>query len=68
MIGGTLLTGVLATMVSIVVSYYVAIFTTRFGWDPDNQSVPIITSVMDLVGVGLFLFVVLSVFGVGAHG
>jgi mgtE-like transporter len=68
MIGGTLLTGVLATMVSIVVSYYVAIFTTRFGWDPDNQSVPIITSVMDLVGVGLFLFVVLSVFGVTAHG
>jgi mgtE-like transporter len=68
MIGGTLLTGVLATMVSIVVSYYVAIFTTRFGWDPDNQSVPIITSVMDLVGVGLFIFVVLSVFGVGAHG
>jgi len=68
MIGGTLLTGVLATMVSIVVSYYVAIFTTRFGWDPDNQSVPIITSVMDLVGVGLFLFVVLSVFGVGTHG
>ena len=68
MIGGTLLTGVLATMVSILVSYYVAIFTTRFGWDPDNQSVPIITSVMDLVGVGLFLFVVLSVFGVGTHG
>jgi len=68
MIGGTLLTGVLATMVSILVSYYVAIFTTRFGWDPDNQSVPIITSVMDLVGVGLFIFVVLSVFGVGTHG
>ena len=45
----------------------VAIFTTRFGWDPDNQSVPIITSVMDLVGVLTFLFV-LSVFGVAGHG
>ena len=64
---GTLLAGILATLIAIPVSYYVAIVTTRFGLDPDNHSVPIITSVMDLSGVVCFLFV-LSVFGVAAHG
>ena len=68
MVVGTLVVGMIATVVSIVVSYYVAILTTRFGWDPDNHAVPIITSVMDLVGVAVFLFVVLSVFGVATHG
>jgi mgtE-like transporter len=67
MIGGTLLAGMIATALTILFSYYIAIFTTRFGWDPDNQSVPIITSVMDLAGVLTFLFV-LSLFGVAIHG
>jgi mgtE-like transporter len=67
MVGGTLLAGMIATLISIGVSYYVAIFATRFGWDPDNQAVPIITSVMDLVGVFTFLLV-LSLLGVGTHG
>jgi len=67
MIGGTLLAGLMATAVTIVVSYYVAILTARFGLDPDNHSVPIITSVMDLAGVLSFLFV-LALLGVTAHG
>jgi mgtE-like transporter len=67
LVGGTLVAGVLATLIAIPVSYYVAIVTTRFGLDPDNHSVPIITSVMDLSGVVCFL-AVLSVFGVAAHG
>lgn len=67
MIGGTLATGMIATVITILVSYYIAILTTRFGLDPDNHSVPIITSVMDLAGVLTFLFV-LSVLGVAAHG
>ena len=67
MVGGTLITGLVATVVTIMVSYYIAILTTRFGLDPDNHAVPIITSVMDLVGVLTFLFV-LSLLGVGAHG
>lgn len=66
MIGGTLVAGMISTMVTIVVSYYVAILTTRFGLDPDNHAVPIITSVMDLVGVITFLLV-LAVWGVTAH-
>jgi mgtE-like transporter len=67
MIGGTLLTGVLATLVAIVVGYYVAVFSARFGLDPDNQSVPVITSVMDLAGVISFILV-LSLLGVTTHG
>jgi mgtE-like transporter len=69
MIGGTLVAGMMATAITLVVSYYIAVLTFRFGLDPDNHSVPIITSVMDLAGVLCFLFV-LSVFGVHviAHG
>ena len=66
MIGGTLLAGMISTFITIGVSYYVAIVTTRFGLDPDNHAVPIITSVMDLAGVLTFLFV-LSLLGVGTH-
>jgi mgtE-like transporter len=66
MVGGTLLTGIVATFIAIVVGYYIAILSSRFGLDPDNQSVPIITSVMDLAGVLTFLFV-LSLLGVGTH-
>jgi mgtE-like transporter len=67
MIGGTVLTGVIATIIAIFVGYYVAVLSSRFGLDPDNQSVPIITSVMDLAGVVSFL-VVLSLLGVVTHG
>jgi mgtE-like transporter len=63
MIGATLLAGVIAIAVDLVFAYYVAVLSFRFGLDPDNQSVPIITSVMDLAGVVCFLFV-LAVFGV----
>jgi mgtE-like transporter len=66
MIGGTLLAGMISTMVTIAISYYVAVLSTRFGLDPDNHAVPIITSVMDLVGVLTFL-AVLAVWGVTAH-
>ncbi|HEX9236830.1 MAG TPA: magnesium transporter [Actinomycetota bacterium] len=67
MIGGTLLAGMISTAITIVVSYYIAIVTARFGLDPDNHAVPIITSVMDLAGVLTFLMV-LSVLGVAPHG
>ena len=67
MIGGTLIAGALAIVVVVFFSYYIAVLSYRFGLDPDNQSVPIITSVMDLAGVLAFLFV-LSLFGVTGHG
>jgi mgtE-like transporter len=57
MIGGTLLVGVISTLIAVVVGYLVAVVSFRFRLDPDNQSVPIITSVMDLAGVITFLLV-----------
>ena len=39
----------------------------RFGLDPDNQSVPIITSVMDLFGVACVLLA-MSLSGVALNG
>ena len=47
--------------------YYLAVVTYRFGLDPDNQGVPIITSVMDLAGVAVLLLVMTSS-GVLPHG
>ena len=66
MIGATLVTGVITTFIAIMVGYYVAVVSSRFGLDPDNQAVPTITSVMDLAGIVTFL-VVLSMFGVGVR-
>lgn len=67
LVGGILLAGMLATLlVALPSAYYIAIGTTRFGWDPDNHSVPVITSVMDLSGVFAFL-TVLSLLGVAAN-
>jgi mgtE-like transporter len=63
----TIVAGLVVTPVTIVVSYYLAIVTYRFGLDPDNQGVPIITSVMDLSGVVAVLFVMTSS-GVLPHG
>ena len=64
---GTLLGGLIVTPLTIAASYELAILTYRFGLDPDNQSVPIITSVMDLAGVACVLLVMTSS-GVLSHG
>jgi mgtE-like transporter len=56
-IGGTLLAGLLVTPVTIVAGYYIAVSTYRFGLDPDNHSVPVITSLLDLAGVAAILLV-----------
>ncbi len=63
MIGGTLLVGLLATLIAVVVGYVIAVASYRFRLDPDNQSVPIITSAMDLAGVICFMLV-LNMLGV----
>jgi mgtE-like transporter len=57
LVGATVLAGLLVTPLTIVSSYYLAVSTYRFGLDPDNQTIPIITSLMDLVGVAAILFV-----------
>lgn len=42
--------GFLATTILSPLSYYVAIAATKFGLDPDDHSIPITSSVMDLLG------------------
>jgi mgtE-like transporter len=67
LVAGTVLSGFIVTPLTLVAGYYLAVGTFRFGLDPDDQSVPIITSVMDLAGVAVVLFVMTSL-GVLANG
>lgn len=51
MIGIALLAGYLCTIGAALMAYGTAVATFRFGLDPDNHGIPMITSAMDLVGV-----------------
>jgi mgtE-like transporter len=62
-VGVTMLGGVMATVVASLIGYYAAIAAFRFGFDPDNQTIPVVTSGMDLLGI-ICLVVALAVFGV----
>lgn len=62
-IGVTMFGGMLATMISSLIGYYAAVLAYRFGFDPDNHTIPIVTSGMDLLGM-ICLVVALTVFGV----
>jgi mgtE-like transporter len=62
-LGTAMLGGILAMFVAAFIGYYAAIVTYRFGFDPDNHTIPIVTSGMDLLGV-ICLVVALIVFGV----
>lgn len=62
-VGVVLLGGVMATIVAAVIGYYAAVVTFRFGFDPDNHTIPLVTSGMDLLGI-ICLVVALVVFGV----
>ena len=62
-IGITMLGGMMATLVASAIGYYAAITTYRFGLDPDNHTIPLVTSGMDLLGI-ICLVIALVVFGV----
>ena len=66
-VAGTVLAGLIVLPILLLAGYYVAVVTARFGLDPDNHGVPIITSLMDLVGVAAVLFA-MGVSGVTIHG
>lgn len=51
LVGVTLLGGVFATIVLAVVAYTAATATFRFGLDPDNHGIPIVTAAMDFLGI-----------------
>ena len=51
MISVSLVAGALATLGAAIISYTTAVATFRFGLDPDNHGIPVLTSSMDLVGM-----------------
>ena len=65
-VAGTVLAGLIVLPILLVAGYYVAVVTSRFGLDPDNHGVPIITSPWT-VGVAAVLFA-MGVSGVTIHG
>ncbi len=54
--------GIAATLVLVVLAYYVAIATYRLGLDPDNHGIPVVTCASDLTAMVSLLFA-LVVFG-----
>lgn len=61
---GIVIGGLLATTLLFLVAYYAATASYRFGLDPDNSSIPIVTSSMDFLGI-LCLVVGISAVGLG---
>ena len=51
MIEVSLLGGYIASLGAAVMAYATAVATFRFGLDPDNHGVPIVTSSIDLLGM-----------------
>ncbi len=64
MMGVALLAGLMATTCSVVVGFYAAVATYRFGLDPDNHGVPMVTSSLDLLGA-LSLILAIVILGLG---
>lgn len=63
-IGVTLLGGLFAFPILAGVAYTAATASFRFGFDPDNHSIPVVTAAMDLSGV-LCLAAAIAILGVG---
>lgn len=62
-LGTAMLAGILALVIAAFIGYYAAILTYRFGFDPDNHTIPLVTSGMDLIGF-ICLIVAVVIFGV----
>lgn len=61
----TLLAGLFAVPILALVAYVAATSSFRFGFDPDNHGIPIVTATMDLVGV-LCLVAAITLLSLGA--
>lgn len=60
MLAVSLIAGFLATTSAVIVGFYSAVATYRFGLDPDNHGIPLVTSSLDLFGaLSLILAIVI---------
>jgi mgtE-like transporter len=64
MVSIVLLGGLMAAGLLFVVAYYAATTSYRFGLDPDNYGVPVVTATMDFLGI-LCLVTSLAILGYG---
>jgi mgtE-like transporter len=55
MVGLSLLAGLLTVTVLNLLSYYIAVYTFKFNLDPDDHSIPLTSSAIDLVGALFFI-------------
>jgi mgtE-like transporter len=62
LVAASLLGGLTAMLVVLVIGYYGTIVTVRLGIDPDTYGIPMVSSTVDLVGA-LSLVVAISVLG-----
>ena len=62
LVGTVLLAGFLATTLSNFVGYFGALLTYRYGLDPDNFGIPLVSSASDLLGA-VSLILSLVIFG-----
>ena len=58
MVAISLTGGLLATCAVVIIAYYGAVAAVRFGVDPDTYGIPIVTSVVDLVGAWALVFAI----------
>ncbi len=63
MLSITVLAGQILVVILNIVSYELTVLSYRLGLDPDNVGIPIITSIMDLLGTGT-LVLTLKLFGI----
>ncbi|MDG6224744.1 MAG: magnesium transporter [Candidatus Thermoplasmatota archaeon] len=47
--------GTVITLISSAAAYYIAYFSMKFGLDPDNVVIPLLTASMDIIGSGSLL-------------
>ena len=53
--------GTLVTILSSTIAYYTAYASYKVGMDPDNVVIPILTSLMDVVGSGSLIIAIIAV-------
>ncbi len=53
-----LASGLITTVIMFIIGIIVAIFSFRRGWDPDNITTPIVTTIADAIGILILFFMV----------
>ena len=56
-----LVAGLFTTLLAILVTYYSAHLFVKIGVDPDNVTIPLITSVMDVLGTASLILVTMAI-------